>query len=133
MVIGVDDGSTADLVRAVAAADRRIRLLTSERDRGKGRALCIGVLASPSSRVLLFDADQTTDASLGEQHAWRELRRRQSFRRICAEHTVAEYEQWQALQRFTTVEVHLTCIYRKLHLRSQADLMRLPTATDPRD
>ena len=37
---------------------RRIRLPASERDRGKGRSLCIGVLASEGSRVLLCNADQ---------------------------------------------------------------------------
>ncbi|MFK0160328.1 transposase family protein [Streptomyces sp. NPDC090493] len=41
------------------------------------------------------------DAPLGERHAWREQRRRQSSRRICVEHTNAEYKQWRTLQRFT--------------------------------
>ncbi|MFI0141939.1 transposase family protein [Streptomyces luteogriseus] len=41
------------------------------------------------------------DAPLGERHAWREQRRRQSSRRICVEHTNAEYKQWRPLQRFT--------------------------------
>ncbi|MFI5831433.1 transposase family protein [Streptomyces sp. NPDC051578] len=41
------------------------------------------------------------DSPLGEHHAWREQRRRQSSRRICVEHTNAEYKQWRPLQRFT--------------------------------
>lgn len=42
------------------------------------------------------------DAPLGEHHAWREQRRRrQSSRRICVEHTNAEYKQWRPLQRYT--------------------------------
>ncbi|MGW4912339.1 transposase family protein [Streptomyces sp. NPDC004270] len=41
------------------------------------------------------------DAPLGVRHAWREQRRRQSSRRICVEHTNAEYKQWRPLQRFT--------------------------------
>jgi hypothetical protein len=41
------------------------------------------------------------DAPLGEHHAWREQRRRQSSARICVEHANAEYKQWRPLQRFT--------------------------------
>ena len=41
------------------------------------------------------------DAPMGERHAWREQRRRQSSARICVEHTNAEYKQWRPLQRFT--------------------------------
>ncbi len=41
------------------------------------------------------------DAPLGEHHAWREQRRRQSSERICVEHTNAEYKQWRPLERFT--------------------------------
>ncbi|MEV0375638.1 transposase family protein [Streptomyces sp. NPDC050636] len=41
------------------------------------------------------------DTPQGEHHAWREQRRRQSSRRICVEHTNAEYKQWRPLQRFT--------------------------------
>ncbi|WP_435878204.1 transposase family protein [Streptomyces microflavus] len=52
------------------------------------------------------------DAPLGEHHAWREQRRRQSSARICVEHTNAEYKQWRPLQRFmgrreTYPETHL--------------------------
>ncbi|MDX3242421.1 hypothetical protein [Streptomyces sp. ME18-1-4] len=38
---------------------------------------------------------------MGEHHARREQRRRQSSARIRAEHANAEYEQWRPLQRFT--------------------------------
>ncbi|MEV6576276.1 transposase family protein [Streptomyces sp. NPDC051577] len=34
------------------------------------------------------------DAPLGEHHAWREAKRRQSSNRICVEHTNAEHKQW---------------------------------------
>ncbi|MFF1834778.1 transposase family protein [Streptomyces sp. NPDC058231] len=52
------------------------------------------------------------DARHGEHHAWREQRRRQSSKRICVEHTNAEYKQWRPLQRFTSrretyAETHL--------------------------
>ncbi|WP_420717023.1 transposase family protein [Streptomyces sp. H27-H5] len=41
------------------------------------------------------------DAPLGEHHAWREAKRRQSSNRICIEHTNAEHKQWRPLQRYT--------------------------------
>jgi len=41
------------------------------------------------------------DAPLGEHHAWRERRCRQSSARICVKHTNAECKQWRPLQRFT--------------------------------
>lgn len=41
------------------------------------------------------------DAPFGEQHAWREMRRRQSSNRICVEHANAELRQWCPLQRYT--------------------------------
>jgi hypothetical protein len=41
------------------------------------------------------------DAPLGEHHAWREARRRQSSRRISVEHAHAEFRQWRSLQRYT--------------------------------
>ncbi|MFI9648874.1 glycosyltransferase [Streptomyces sp. NPDC052040] len=59
-VLVVDDGSTdatRDVVTAASARDRRIRLVTSPRNRGKGHALRLGVLASAGRRVLLTDAD----------------------------------------------------------------------------
>jgi hypothetical protein len=52
------------------------------------------------------------DAPLGEHHAWREQRRRQSSRRICVEHTNAEFKQWCPLQRFTGRRV----TYAETHL-----------------
>ncbi len=41
------------------------------------------------------------DAPLGDQYAWREMRRRQSSERICVEHAHAELRQWRPLQRYT--------------------------------
>lgn len=41
------------------------------------------------------------NAPLTEQYGWREMRRRQSSRRICVEHANAEHRQWRPLQRYT--------------------------------
>ncbi|WP_030199434.1 dolichyl-phosphate beta-glucosyltransferase [Streptomyces sp. NRRL S-87] len=62
-LIVADDGSTdrtAELVAAAAAAEPRIRLVSAERNKGKGDALRRGVLASGGRRVLLTDADLAT-------------------------------------------------------------------------
>ncbi|QEV19259.1 dolichyl-phosphate beta-glucosyltransferase [Streptomyces alboniger] len=59
-LIVVDDGSTdrtAEIAAAACAADPRIHLVRSERNRGKGHALRQGVLASYGRRVLITDAD----------------------------------------------------------------------------
>ncbi|WP_018560249.1 MULTISPECIES: transposase family protein [unclassified Streptomyces] len=40
------------------------------------------------------------DATLDEQHAWRQERRAQSADRICVEHANAEDKQWRPLQRY---------------------------------
>lgn len=41
------------------------------------------------------------NAPLTERYGWREMRRRQSSRRICVEHAAAEHRQWRPLQRYT--------------------------------
>ncbi|MBX9362101.1 transposase family protein [Streptomyces sp. WAC04114] len=41
------------------------------------------------------------NAPLTERFGWREMRRRQSSRRICVEHANAEHRQWRPLQRYT--------------------------------
>ncbi|MFJ4922448.1 glycosyltransferase [Streptomyces sp. NPDC088725] len=59
----VDDGSTdgtARIAEEAAAAEPRVRLLTSDGNHGKGHALRQGVLASYGRRVLLTDADLAT-------------------------------------------------------------------------
>ncbi|NGO15358.1 glycosyltransferase family 2 protein [Streptomyces sp. HC44] len=77
-VIVVDDGST-DGTRDVVATvpDRRVKLVTSPRNRGKGSALRLGVLASYGRRVLITDADLAApieeldrlDKALSEGHS----------------------------------------------------------------
>ncbi|MFJ9619238.1 transposase family protein [Streptomyces noursei] len=54
------------------------------------------------------------DAPLGEQYAWREMRRRQSSRRICVEHANAEHKQWRPLQRYTGRREHFAQTYRAI-------------------
>lgn len=41
------------------------------------------------------------DGPLSDWYGWREMRRRQSSRRICVEHANAEHRQWRPLQRYT--------------------------------
>lgn len=59
-LIVVDDGSTdrtAEIAEAAAADDPRVQLVRGGRNRGKGHALRLGVLASYGRRVLVTDAD----------------------------------------------------------------------------
>jgi len=44
---------------------------------------------------------ENDSAPLTERYGWREMRRRQSSRRICVEHANAEHRQWRPLQRYT--------------------------------
>lgn len=79
-VVVVDDGSTdgtRDVVTVASARDRRVQLVTSPRNRGKGHALRLGVLASYGRRVLVTDADlaapieelETLDKALADGHS----------------------------------------------------------------
>ncbi|MGW9026137.1 transposase [Streptomyces sp. NPDC055722] len=75
------------------------------------------------------------DACEGGKRAWREQRRRQSSRRICVEHTNAEYEQWRQLQRYTGrretyAETHLTTA-GLVSDRSARRPTRRPHSTEP--
>ncbi len=54
------------------------------------------------------------DASLGDQYAWREQRRRQSSARICVEHANAEHRQWRPLQRFIGRREHYPATHRAI-------------------
>ncbi|MEU5899053.1 MULTISPECIES: dolichyl-phosphate beta-glucosyltransferase [Streptomyces] len=59
-LIVVDDGSTdrtAEIAAEASAADPRVQLLRGGRNRGKGHALRLGVLATYGRRVLVTDAD----------------------------------------------------------------------------
>ncbi|MFD7707313.1 glycosyltransferase [Streptomyces sp. NPDC059785] len=59
-LVVVDDGSTdgtRDVVGERTARDRRVQLVTSPHNRGKGHALRLGVAASRGRRVLITDAD----------------------------------------------------------------------------
>ncbi len=62
-VIVVDDGSddaTASVARAAGAGDPRVRVVSLERNRGKGMAVRRGVLEATGEWVLFSDADLST-------------------------------------------------------------------------
>jgi dolichyl-phosphate beta-glucosyltransferase len=60
-VLLVDDGSRDRTVQvAEAFADRGVRVIRHEQNRGKGAAIKTGVLASRGAEVLLSDADAST-------------------------------------------------------------------------
>ncbi|MFE5710648.1 transposase family protein [Streptomyces sp. NPDC056501] len=71
----------------------KVRVEVDEGYRGLANAFPAQVSAPPKK--------PKDDTLLGEYHAWREQRRCQSSRRICVEHTNAEFKQWRPLQRFT--------------------------------
>jgi dolichyl-phosphate beta-glucosyltransferase len=59
-VLVVDDGSTDATVmvaQAVAAVDRRVRVLSYQRNRGKGFAVRTGMLAAEGELIVFTDAD----------------------------------------------------------------------------
>jgi dolichyl-phosphate beta-glucosyltransferase len=60
-VLVVDDGSRDRTIQvAEAYADRGVRVIRHEQNRGKGAAIKTGVLASRGAEVLLSDADAST-------------------------------------------------------------------------
>jgi dolichyl-phosphate beta-glucosyltransferase len=62
-IVVVDDGSrdrTAEVVDRHAAQDGRVRLLSQDRNRGKGAAVRRGMLESRGQRALFMDADLAT-------------------------------------------------------------------------
>lgn len=73
-IIVVDDGSTdatADLVRALAIEDSRIRLVAHGINRGYGEALRSGFLAARKDLVFFTDADNQFDlAEIGAFLPW---------------------------------------------------------------
>lgn len=64
-IIVIDDGSSDDTAGIVALAqtkegDKRIRLLTNDKNRGKGFSVRRGVMAATGEYVLFSDADMST-------------------------------------------------------------------------
>jgi hypothetical protein len=55
-------------------------------------------VSAPPKKPKEHDKD---DAPPTEKYGWREMKRRQSSRRICVEHANAEHRQWRPLQRYT--------------------------------
>lgn len=47
------------------------------------------------------DMKAPNEGPVTERYGWREMKRRQSSRRICVEHANAEVRQWRPLQRYT--------------------------------
>ncbi len=62
-IVVVDDGSpdrTAEVARAAAARDPRIRVIGTPENRGKGHAVRLGVQAARGTWILVTDADLST-------------------------------------------------------------------------
>lgn len=66
-IIIVDDGSTdktASLAHAIATAHPSIRVISYEKNRGKGYAVRMGVLAAHGQQILFMDADCSTPVEM---------------------------------------------------------------------
>src|SRR4030042_4545045 len=60
----IDDGSTDssnDIVRQLKTQDKRIRLITFRRNRGKSAALALGFRVANGDKVVTMDADLQDD------------------------------------------------------------------------
>jgi dolichyl-phosphate beta-glucosyltransferase len=75
-IVVVDDGSTdgtADMARQMLADEERARVLAQPRNRGKGHAVKVGMLAAEGRYVLFTDADLSTPpAELDKFWPWLE-------------------------------------------------------------
>lgn len=71
------------------------------------------------------------DAPLGEQYAWREMRRRQSSERICVERANAELRQWCPLQRYTGLREDYAATHQAIASLVSDRSARRPTRRKP--
>ena len=73
-ILVVDDGSTdgtPDLARRLLHGEKRARILVQPRNRGKGRAVKVGMLQAKGEYVLFTDADLSTPPTeLGKFWPW---------------------------------------------------------------
>ncbi|MEU8617273.1 transposase family protein [Streptomyces sp. NPDC048623] len=91
------DDQTAVRTEGIAERFRRHPSVQAEVDEGyRGLANEFpDQVSAPPKKPKDFDY-----APLTERYRWREMRRRQSSRRICVEHANAETRQWRPLQRY---------------------------------
>lgn len=89
---------TAMWTKGIAEQFRQYPQVKAEVDEGyRGLANEFpGQISAPPRRPKDIDS-----APLTERYGWREMRRRQSSRRICVERANAEHRQWRPLQRYT--------------------------------
>ncbi|MFE9259152.1 transposase family protein [Streptomyces sp. NPDC006879] len=88
----------------------RVKAEVDEGYRGLANEFPDQVSASPKKPKGLED----DGAPLTERYAWREMRRRQSSRRICVEHANAEHKQWRPLQSFLGRREHYPATHRAI-------------------